>query len=557
LVAVLVLAVLSPSLQAGFLWDDARTVLNESVMSDPGLIPGFFAADIKAGLSETDGITEGFDLYRPMFLTALVGGWALFGGPSTVGFHALCLLFHLITTLLVFGLARRWLPPGGPLAALAALAFGLHPVTAEGYLFVSALAEPMAAAGLLAAVWMLDVVAVRESNGDPRRAALLAGAFAALLFGLFSKESPLLLLPVVSVWLVVRGLRPVHLIPSWIAAAIFLAMRAAAVGGLAATGNDGAQRIASLQRLPLLLLDGLRASLTMTPRGLRHLGYEWAEVTVSTSILCGVVVLAVTAGAWAVRRRAPLVTLFIFALGSALLPVAMVTTVPDWGGFGRYLYAPWAFGSMALVGGLAAALTELDKGRPGVAKKAAIGFVIVYGALMLIGVREAVHDWSSAEALAESGIRHAPQVGVHHAWLADVRLEQGRLDEAEALYRVALDRSPDYDPAWIHLAATQRAAGRCPAALRTIQQKEARNGPGPRSTLIQVLCLIDVGRHDDAGSRLLWALARAPRHSNFLRLQEEMLRLHPSPETYREWLKGALDRGEGGPAADAVRRLLR
>jgi hypothetical protein len=558
-VAVVVLAVLSPALRAGFVWDDARTVLNEPVMSDPGNVPGFFLRNIKSGLAESDGITEGFDLYRPMFLTALVAGWSLFGGPSAAGFHALCLLFHLAATLLVFALARRWLPGGreGSAAALAALAFGLHPVTAEGYLFVAALAEPMAATGLLATALLLDVIAVREADGDRRRTPilLLLGA-AAMLFGLFSKESPLLLLPVLSVWLVaVRGLSPVRLVPSWAAAGIFLVMRAMAVGGLGAAGNDAAQRLESLERLPLLLLDGLRACLTGTPRGLRHLGYEWADVTLATSALCAAGVLVVAVGAWLVRRRAPLVTLFVFALGSALLPVAMVTTVPDWGGFGRYLYAPWAIGSMALIGGIAAGLRALEIGRPGITKKAALGFGVVYGALMLIGVREALHDWSGPAELAESGIRHAPDVGVHHAWLADVRREEGRLDEAEILYTAAIVRSPDYDPAWNHLAATQRAAGRCLQALDTVARKHARNGAGPRSTLIEVLCLIEVGRHDEAGSRLLWALTRVPRSDDFLRLQAELLRLHPDPG-YRGRLEDALGRGEAGAATDAVWAML-
>ncbi len=525
LVALVVLAVLSPSLRAEFVWDDARTVLNAPVMSVPGNVPGFFVQNIKSGLTETDGITEGFDLYRPMFLTALVGGYALFGGPSAAGFHGLCILFHLAATLLVFVLASRWIPGAreGPVAALAALAFGLHPVTSEAYLFVAALAEPMAAAGLLAAVLCLDVIAEREADGDDARTPLLLlGSFAAMLFGLFSKESPLLLLPVMSVWLVVRGLRPSRLAPAWVAAGVYLAMRVSAVGGMGAGGNDAGQRWESLQRLPLLLLDGLQACITLTPRGLRHLGYEWADVSVGTTVICAIGVVTVTGVAVAVRRRAPLVTLFVFALGSCLLPVAMVTTVPDWGGFGRYLYAPWAVGSMALVGGLGAGLKLLDRDRPGVARRAAVAIGVVYGALVLVGIRESLHDWSSPAALAESGIRHAPDVGVHWAWLADARLDEGRLAEAEELYEHAVSLTPEYDPAWNHLAATRLTRGDCPGALAAVARKEQVNAPGPRSNLIKAICLIETGRFDDADVVIRETLVKVPTHPDFLRLRAEL-----------------------------------
>ncbi len=525
LIVAVVCAVLAPSLGSGFVWDDARTVLNRPVMSDPANVPGFFISNIKSGLAETDGITEGFDLYRPMFLTALVGGWAVFGGPWAPGFHALCLLFHLAATLMVFVLARRWLPSGrdGPGPASAALVFGLHPVTSEAYLFVAALAEPMAAFGLLLAVWILDVIAEREADGDASKTPLLLGAsFAAMLFGLFSKESPLLLLPVMSLWLVARGLRPSRLVPAWIAAGIFLVMRASAVGGLGAAGNDSGQRIEALRRLPLLLMDGLRASVTLTPRGLRHLGYEWATVSTGVVAACAVGVVAVTAGAVLLRRRAPLVTLFVFALGSCLLPVAMVTTVPDWGGFGRYLYAPWAVGAMALVGGLSAGLSRLDEARPGIARRTGVFIVVLYGGLVILGARESVQDWSSPEALAESGIRHAPEVGVHWAWLADARQEEGRLQEAEQLYLEAVARTPEYDPAWIHLAAAQLGMGRCAPALETVARKEQVNAPGPRSNLIKALCLVELGRYDEADVVIEDTLAKVPTHPDFKRLQGEL-----------------------------------
>ncbi len=343
--------------------------------------------------------------------------------------------------MLLWLLAVRWLE--ARLAVWAAvLFFGCHPVTAEAYLWASALSEPLAAAGLLAAVLILDW---RCGKGRSSRGAWVAALVSGLVFlaGLLAKEVVLTALPAVSLFLVVvRRVKLRYLAPVWLAAAVFLVMRSLALAGLQATGIDPTHRIAAIKVFPVLVLDGLRAMLTMQPVGIRHLSWEYAAVTWSQSLAAAGIGIALLGGAIALRRSAPLVLNAALITGSMLVPIALVVTIPGWGGFGRYLYVPLALTvlGIAQLGFSIHSRTTRNQPRLGWAIPAIVVAILL---IEQLGLRHALWVYANQENLARTAIEIFPEGPDGWRWLGDVYLERNDLAAARDCYQKATERGPE------------------------------------------------------------------------------------------------------------------
>ncbi len=551
LLSVLVLAALSPSLQAEFVWDDIdQIVQSEGIRSfDVG---SFLGTNVREGIGKGGVNSEAVDIYRPAFSATLAATWGAAGGAASGAFHLVLLLAHLLATLGVWALARVWLGDRESWwPEVAALLFALHPATGGAYLFCSAVSEPLAVAALLGSVLLLDPGAERSGVGWGRAVAAAALFFLSMLF----KETPLVAAPFLALWLVRgRGLSATRLAPAGLAAAVYLVLRGRALGGMDA-GDGGTAWLDVLHRGPLVAADGLFALVRMGPTGVRHLqseyvGTSWAVVAVAAGVVVGVGVAA-----WRVRGRAPLLPLFVALHVATLAPVALVATVEGWGGFGRYLYPAWAFGAIAVAQVGRAAWTR-PAGRR----------IVVAAAVVAVGVgqaqfRRGLNDWSTPEQLALSGIRNAPDVGIHHCWLAHARADAARADggqpdPAEQLELTSLcyERSPGWLEASMARATALREADRPADALEVLAYKDERFGPGPRSGMLQAVCLMESGRPDDGGDRLLWTLSRAPRDEQLWRLQWEFVHIHPDAAAYRERLRSRA--GSDPEIAGIASRLL-
>jgi hypothetical protein len=346
LLLAVVAALLSPALRAGFLWDDFDQIVNSTTIGDPSRIPFFFTHNVVQSAGGEGRGADGVDTYRPLFMVALAAVYRI-NGPDPFWFHLAVLAAHLVVCLLLWFLGVRWLE-SRPATAVAVLFFAFHPVTAEAYLWSSALPEPLAAIGLLGAILILDRRVGEHQNG-PR--IWVASVAAGLVFftGLFAKEVVLAALPALGLYLVVaRGVRLRYLVPVAVSGVVFILLRTAALAGLQATGVDSAQRLAALKVYPALVVDGLVAMLTMQPIGIRHLSWEYGSLGWGASAGAGALCLVLLMAAVRLRRTLPLVLAAALTTGSMLLPIALVTTVPGWGGFGRYLYLPLAITALAL-----------------------------------------------------------------------------------------------------------------------------------------------------------------------------------------------------------------
>jgi hypothetical protein len=285
LLLAVVAALLSPALRAEFLWDDFDQIVDSTTIGDLSRIPFYFTHNVVQSAGGEGRGADGVDTYRPLFMVALATVYRI-NGPDPFWFHAAVLAAHLVVCLLLWNLGFRWLESWSG-TALAVFFFACHPVTAEAYLWSSALPESLAAAGLLGAVLILDCRAGGHQHG-PRTWVAAVAAGLVFFAGLFTKEVVLAALPALGIFLVfVRGVRARHLLPTVIAGIVFIVVRTAALAGLQATGIDSVHRLQALKVYPVLLLDGVRAMLTMQPIGIRHLSWEYAYCWRSQSYSAG------------------------------------------------------------------------------------------------------------------------------------------------------------------------------------------------------------------------------------------------------------------------------
>jgi tetratricopeptide (TPR) repeat protein len=553
LLLALVAALLSPAVRAGFLWDDFDQIVNSTTIGDPSRIPFYFTHNVVQSAGGEGRGADGVDTYRPLFMVALAAVYQI-NGPDPLWFHLAVLAAHLVVCLLLWCLGARWL--GSQLAtAVAVLFFACHPVTAEAYLWSSALPEPMAAAGLLGAILILDRRAGEDQRG-PR--IWVAAVTAALVFfaGLFAKEVVLAALPAFGLYLVLaRGVRPRHLVPAVIAGFVFVVLRTAALSGLQATGADAVQRFAALKVYPVLVLDGLLAMLTMQPIGIRHLSWEYAALGWGASAAAAALCLALLVVAVALRRTAPLMLAAALTTGLMLLPIALVATVPGWGGFGRYLYLPLGITALALaeLGLRAHRALALNNPRLWWAVP-----LIVVAALIVeqVGLRRALWVYANQENVARAAIEIFPDGPDGWEWLGNVHIEKGELEEARVCFQKATERGPELFRPRHNLAAALLYTGRPAEALEQLEMLDSLHPPTAPGSKVAVTALMELGRWNEAAARLVDSLDRDPGYEPLKEMATRLLSEHPRPDELRAWLSQELARPAHANAAKTIGPML-
>ena len=459
---------------------------------------------------------------------------------------------HLGVCLLLWTATRRWLE-SNLAAAGVFLAFALHPVTAEAFLWASAVSEPMAAAGLLGSALILD-----RWCGEDRRnvfAATVAGLV--MLLGLLAKEAVLTALPVVSLFLWrVRGVSLRALLGPWVAVAVFLALRVHALSGLQATGSGAVQRTEALRNFPVLILDGLRAMFSLWPVGIRHLYWDYRGLSWAASVGAAAIVLVLSVLAWRCRRRLLLTPTALGVTICMMVPVALIATVSGWGGFGRYLYLPWGFTAIAGAEIARRLICRIDERAPRLRWTVAAVVVVFIGVEML-GLRHAIEVYHSQENLARASVELEPHAPDGWEWLGNHYVEVDDPANAARCYSEALILAPGLHRPRHNLAATLLHLGRPAEALEHERIAEAGHGFTANGDFVTVSALIQLGRWREAAERLLIGLDRAPDDPQLRRLQTRLLAEHPDADGYRDWLEAQLAATPDRAAAPVIRPLLR
>jgi hypothetical protein len=393
------------ALAGGFVWLDHAHIEDGLALAGQGQRKGI---DAWLALFTTGFAGTGF--YRPLMSVSLSIDAALGGAPLL--YHATTLAFHVAAAVLTsvaagaLGLSRR-------AALLAGLLFAVHPATSLVTSATAFRSESMIAVALLALV-------VLHLRARPISAAL------ALLAGALTKETALVLAPLLIVALELGGAAPVPtgdrrdrrwalLGAEAIALAIAVVLRLAFAPGWRAAfsemsaGDALATRLAALWRSATLILFPVDRTIC-DAFAIRSLA--------SLPALAGLVVaVALAVLAW--RRRGPALLLAV-----ALLPSLNLVPVMRWWS-PHYLYVPLAFAAMVLADAVAGRVARLWP-------VAAIVLLLVAA----VSVRDDLRFRTDATLWAPE-VAANPTCREGHFYLAEVAREGARLEEAGTHYEQA------------------------------------------------------------------------------------------------------------------------
>lgn len=544
----------------------ASTLGNLPVLDDGWAVlenPVVRTLDVRRAFAAHYGVAGGATLqgpYRPVATITWAVQYALHG-RAPLAYHLGNVLLHALATALVVLLARRLLAAAaparaGPGALAAGLLFALHPAHVEAVAPIVARADLLAAAGALAALLLAL---------GPRTPARLAGAFAALLAGMLSKETA----------------APVPLLYALVAA---LLPAAAGLGARPGIGRPEARRalaatagVASVLAAAVLAYLALRPGAASAPVESRWFGtwppsVVWNTMTralaeylrvlafpaaLSTdfgyaaripitvrfgapSAIATAIWGSVLAAGLAAARRAPLFSLAVLWTFAALLPVVNVVPIGVLMAE-RLLYLP-SVAPCIWAGQLAPAAAGRARSR---GARRALAWAAALLLLALAGRTLARNaEWRTPRSLWAAELRAAPRDPVVNNNLA---VEYTRAGEpARALERldVALEASPRYWRAWVNrgialhrlgdagaaLAALERASaiapaeasphyfagwmlaerGDCAGALDALARAELLRPEDPRALVAAGACLARLGRTGEAREKLRRAAALDP-----------------------------------------------
>jgi tetratricopeptide (TPR) repeat protein len=429
-----------------FVWDDKELIAQSKVLPRAGV------ADLLSDFwkNAEHGFESGY--FRPLTTLAFFLDFKIHG-DNAGGYHLTNVILYWLTCGLVFLFFRRVLDD--PSSAMAgALLFALHPAHVEPVAFISSRTDLLAA--------LLVLAAHLVGTGPPLRATGPRCAGAAVLFflAIMAKESavPLLL---VSPFLAPRESRRALALALLAAAAAAFAVRFAALSSVVPAA------IAQKAPLPLRLLTVPAATLyylrviflPVEPSALPAL--EWVTSPVQARFFLPLLALGGLGwGLRAIRRPLPLVWLgsawgFVF-----LLPVVQIvqTTMRA---AERFAFLPSVGFALAATAALRGALHS-PNGKARIASRALLAVVL---ASFAVATAARVPVWKDSAALWEATAKAEPGNPTVLNNLANVRFEQGRHGEAEAIYRRAVELAPDNSRALYNLGLSLVRQGRSREAL--------------------------------------------------------------------------------------------
>jgi hypothetical protein len=452
--ALLALGAYATSVGHDFVYDDVQVIVDNPLFQSIANWRAIIAAP-----------WWGPELYRPVTALTIALDWSLSGGEPWL-FHLGNILMHVVTTALVFILARLWLPTFG--ATVAAVLFAVHPVHVEAVANVVGRAEVLAALFAVAAAlaYHADGELARTGDRSWRRWLASFGTLALLALALGSKEiafaTPGIFLIVD--WLDAKqtGERPTvrfkrHWV-LWVGAvaltAAFLWQRSLVVGGLAgvhaAPGIEGeGMGVRVLVMAPVfleyarLLLFPLRLSADYSPNFLEPVAQlTWRGATGLATVLLAVLV-AIRA-----RNDAPVVTFGLAFIGGTLLVVSNIIVPSGVLLAERSMYLP-SVGLVIVLGWAATALAARHR-------IAAVAVVALLVGLGMVRTVTRVPVWKKRGGFFVQLVHDAP--GSYRSfWVASaLAFGAGNPERGEDLMQRALEIHPAFPNLWEFVALRYR-----------------------------------------------------------------------------------------------------
>lgn len=433
------------------------------------------------------------DLYMPVTYTVwgTLAQAARLGVPDHLGlrldphpFHALNLLVHLLSVLIVYRLlwvlcGRRWA------AWFGAMLFAIHPVQVEPVAWVTGLKDVLSGFFAILALWQYVLFARPETNVEARsRRRYLHYSLATLAFALAILSKP----SVVTLPLAAAAIDRFVLRRNWYSLVTDLTpwCLLSAGGALIAHFTQAPPPLdPGLWSRPLLAAYAIGAYLCKIVFPLRLMvAYRTpSEVLASPWLVWGAIAAAVAfLVIWILRRRAAWVPAAGLIFAAGLLPV--LGLVPfDFERFSltadRYLYLAMLGPSLALA--FALSLRPASRVLP---------VVCVLG-LSILTVRAGIRvtAWRDTGTLFGRELRENPYSYLAYQKLALVADQEGRADEAISLAEKSIALKPDQSAAYVTVGMILRARGQTDKSQAILEQA-CRAAPDSVVAMVDVAGLL-------------------------------------------------------------------
>ncbi|MDH5527455.1 MAG: tetratricopeptide repeat protein [Nitrospirota bacterium] len=457
-------------LSGGFVWDDTATVLTNTRAHGFAHLPQLF------------GWGEATFRYRIGRDLSQMLDYQL-GGLNPFVYHLFNLIYHALTTWLVFVIARGI--TGNRAAALwGAALFAVHPVHVDSVTYISGRRD------VLSTLFYLASVAAYLRFRDTRSTRWFGWAVLWAVCGVMTKE---MAATVAGAWFLVDLARCARgeqlgtvaaarrvLTTHWrlygsgaLAAALFILYMLLFQNTGGGHPPHGGSWPANFMTVAVVMAHGLR--LLFLPTGLL-LDYEGVFAPVTSpldprlAVALAVLGAAAWAGSWMVRRGGGAAMFGVHWLWMTYVPVMHI--IPHYELFAEhYLYLP-SVGFCMLAGIGLARLPSLHPGLRRAAPAAGVAVLLV----LAVGTWDRNRDFANAVTVLEAQLERVPGSSRVNNNLAMAYRGQGRNEEALDMYRRYLEQVPDDVSARNTAAATARAAGDV-AASRDLYLESTRRAP--------------------------------------------------------------------------------
>src|SRR5437868_1697063 len=487
---VLIFTAHAPALRATFVWDDTALVLRDPLIRSWRLIPEGFQHFLFVDATPSN-------FYRPIQrLTYTLVYWAFAFRPAP--YHLSNILFHVATAiaLFIFALAffrlyhvdeRKRLG----VAAIASLAWALHPLHSGVVDYVSGRADSLAAFFGFAALYFTVRALGQESAWK-----FYALAGFALLVSVFSKESGLTF-SALALTLILLRKNWSGLVASGVAIAFVLTIYVTLRNQVPPVAVPQLSPPAPTLVRPIIAARALAeyAGLLIAPVNL-HMdrdveNHPWGFTPASLragawrelQTLAGLVVFGVLL--WWVRRahkREPALFALLLCAGVSYLPVcglfSLNANIAE-----HWIYVPLAFILLAVAVQVALIVHRRTN------FISVIALASVWIAFLAVRTFYRAQDWQDARTFFTRTIAAGGDSVRMLINLSTLDLSEGHLEQAETLLQRALSKNPEQPFALLNLAAVALKRNELPTARGFLER--ARKNPVSLAQAEEMLALVE------------------------------------------------------------------
>lgn len=425
-VAALAFFVYANGIGNGFVGDDQFQLVKNPLVTGPIDLARLFGSSVWGFL----GLKANYYRPLPFLVYALIYQFAGLHAPT---FHFVMVILHALNTALLYWFVRRLID--GRVALAAAALFALHPVHTEAVDWVAALPDLMMTTLVLSGLLLLA-----RQAGSPR-GWRIANHCVLYLLALWCKE-PAVMLPILYAgygffalgrrWSECR--HNLLLYASMAGAfAVYLAMRAIALGGLAPAQQAFFHLSAPDLALNIVAMAGRYLRMLLLPIGLNYFHVFHPLHGITAGLLLGALALAaVTFAFW--RAPQPFVAYGILWAAVTLAPALNLTGLAQNVFTERYLYLPSAGFCWIAAWAWVLLLTY----RVQAARVVAAALLGTCAVAVFLRNR----DWFDTFTMVQVTVRQSPDAGLMHDALAGEYIERNDVERALQEERRAVQYEP-------------------------------------------------------------------------------------------------------------------